>query len=323
MKTNRTGRVIELLTILQSQRNYTIPDLAEILKTSQRTIFRDLKDLKESGLICHPDSKKRDLKSFLPVFALSKDEAFSLLLLLHKARHHIRLPFNAATLTATLKIESSLLPGIRQFCASTLHNISVRPAPQITMDSLDSVFSRLLDAIQRRQTLSIRYNLPFEQKDVITDLHPYHLVYAEQSWHTIGESSFHRTVHTFKLNQIKRINPLDKYFCEDKKFDLKEYFGYAWSLLREGRIYVVELRFRPEIAEDVADVQWHETQTVSFEKDGSAILRFRVDGLNEIIWWILSYGDQVEVMAPRVLRQRVVEIARRIADSSKAESTNS
>jgi predicted DNA-binding transcriptional regulator YafY len=98
-------------------------------------------------------------------------------------------------------------------------------------------------------------------------------------------------------------------------FDLREYFGYAWSLLREGQIYEVELRFCPRIAAEVAETQWHETQTAFFENDGSAVLKFRVDGLNEITWWILGYGNQVEVLAPRALRQRIAQIALKIADS--------
>lgn len=33
-------------------------------------------------------------------------------------------------------------------------------------------------------------------------------------------------------------------------------------------------------------------------------------GLGEIIWWILGYGDQVQVLTPKVLRNRVVEMAK-------------
>jgi len=121
-----------------------------------------------------------------------------------------------------------------------------------------------------------------------------------------GKSSFHGAKH--------RLSPLDKYFVEDEKFDLREYFDYAWSLLRQGRIYDVELRFSPQIAAEVAEVRWHNTQTVSFEDDGAATLKFRVDGLNEITWWILGYGDQVEVLSPPVLRQKIAQIASKQAD---------
>ena len=98
-------------------------------------------------------------------------------------------------------------------------------------------------------------------------------------------------------------------------FDLSEYFGFAWSLLREGQIDEVELRFCPEIAAEVADTQWHETQITTFENDGSAVLEFHVDGLNEITWWILGYGDKVEVLAPKVLKQWIAQIMSKIADS--------
>jgi predicted DNA-binding transcriptional regulator YafY len=75
------------------------------------------------------------------------------------------------------------------------------------------------------------------------------------------------------------------------------------------------LRFCPEIAAEVAEVQWHKTQTASFEDDGSAVLKFRVDGLNEITWWVLGYGNQVEVLVPKTLRQRIAQITSKIADS--------
>ena len=55
-----------------------------------------------------------------------------------------------------------------------------------------------------------------------------------------------------------------------------------------------------------------------FENDGSAVLKFRVDGLDEITWWILSYGDKVEVLAPYTLRQRIAQIASRMANSQRA-----
>ena len=53
-------------------------------------------------------------------------------------------------------------------------------------------------------------------------------------------------------------------------------------MMPEGRLYNVKLRFLPEVAHGIAEVQWHSTQTVTFEDDGSAIVQFRVDGLNEI-----------------------------------------
>jgi predicted DNA-binding transcriptional regulator YafY len=295
-----------------------------MLGKSHRTVYRDLKELEGAGLPCRFDTRQRcyvfDHQSPLPTLALSKDEAFSLLLLLREASHNIRFPFAYPAQLLSLKIESCLRREVRQFCDASFRFISISSAPKARMDLLDKIFAQVLEAIQVKRVLAIHCYLPAEQRSVAMDLNPYHLVYSAHTWYAIGESSFHKAAHTFKLDHITQLSPLDRYFVEDEKFDLREYFGYAWSLLREGQIYEVELRFCPGIATDVAEVQWHQTQTASFEDDGSVVLKFRVDGLNEIIWWILGYGDQVEVLAPKVLRQRIAQIASRIVDSQQADA---
>ena len=79
----------------------------------------------------------------------------------------------------------------------------------------------------------------------------------------------------------------------------------------------VKLRFLPEVAASVAKIQWHSTQTTEFLEDGSVILRFHVDGLAEIVWWILSYGDKVRVLAPAALRDKVIEIAQKTISANQ------
>jgi proteasome accessory factor B len=39
-----------------------------------------------------------------------------------------------------------------------------------------------------------------------------------------------------------------------------------------------------------------------------------VDGLGEITWWILGYGDQVEVISPAGLRKSVIGVAKSVLD---------
>jgi len=71
------------------------------------------------------------------------------------------------------------------------------------------------------------------------------------------------------------------------------------------------------VAKNVAEVQWHQTQQAQWHEDGSVTLAFRVDGINEISWWVLSYGDQVQVISPAVLRNKVVERAKKMIENHK------
>jgi predicted DNA-binding transcriptional regulator YafY len=61
----------------------------------------------------------------------------------------------------------------------------------------------------------------------------------------------------------------------------------------------------------VAETTWHHTQRVVRNEDGSATLSFRVDSLEEIVGWVLSWSGAVEVVRPLELRQLVVERLRR------------
>jgi predicted DNA-binding transcriptional regulator YafY len=88
-------------------------------------------------------------------------------------------------------------------------------------------------------------------------------------------------------------------------------------MIPEGKIHRIKLQFAPKVARNVAEVKWHNTQETTFNEDDSLAAEFRVDGLGEISWWILGYGDQAEVLAPTALRKRIAQIAQRMAKLNK------
>lgn len=289
-----------------------------MLNVSKRTLFRDMKELSKNGIRCYYNRKncsyEIDSKSFLPKLNLTLKEAEGLLLLLHKVRNHLHFPFKNSAFLAALKIENLLPATTKRHCNAVLRNISVRPEPQVQMDLLDETFSVLQEAIVKKAVVRLHYRLN-SGREKETDLEPYHLFYGDYGWHVIGKSSFHKRIRTFKLNSIKALEALNKCFADGHDFDIHEYFGRAWLMKPEGRLYNIKLRFSPQVARTVAQSQWHSTQTVTRNNDGSAIIEFRVDGLGEITWWILSYGNQVQVLTPRILRERITKIAENIINS--------
>ena len=51
------------------------------------------------------------------------------------------------------------------------------------------------------------------------------------------------------------------------------------------------------------------TQDVIWNDDGTITFKFAVDGLDEIVWWILSMGPHCVVKKPKELAQRVKLLA--------------
>ena len=71
------------------------------------------------------------------------------------------------------------------------------------------------------------------------------------------------------------------------------------------------LRFAARVATRVLEATWHPSQAVDTEADGSLRWSATVSGTIEIRLWILSWGDDVEVLAPRSLRDDVGATLRR------------
>ncbi|MFA5251742.1 MAG: WYL domain-containing protein [Phycisphaerae bacterium] len=314
MKTSRISRAVRLLTTLQSGESYAVGDLAKMFGTSRRTVFRDLKELQTVGVPYRYNAKAGsyiiDPEFFLPPIDLNLQEALGLLLLVHKAGSQIQMPFKNSALLAALKIENNLPPKIRQYCNASMQNISIRVDPQAPTNLLDKTFTQLQKAIAGKIKVSMRYRSLFEGRILDVELCPYHLMYNRRAWYVLGLSGLHKSVRMFKLNRIIELNNTEKHFIDGENFDLYDFLGRAWSMIPEGKIYNIKLRFLPMVADNVAEVQWHSTQKVTRNSDGSATVEFRVDGIREIAWWVLGYGDQVQVLAPKSLRNKVLETAK-------------
>jgi len=311
---------MQILTTLQAGKSYAVSDFSKMFGTSRRTIFRDLKELQAIGVPYRYDPRTSgymiEPEFFLPPVDLNLQEAMMLLLLLHKLSDQLQFPYKNSALLAALKIENNLPAKVRQYCNKALRNISIRVGAKTLFQhsaGLGKTFAQLRQAIVKKRIVKICYHSLSEGTIIDVELCPYHLLYNNQDnnqvWYVLGRSSLQKSVYAFKLSRIRDLKTTNRCFMGDEKFDLYEYFGNAWSMIPEGKIYNIKLRFLPEVANNVAEVQWHSTQKVTHNIDGSATVQFRVDGLGEIAWWILGYGDHVQVLAPKVLRRKVARIA--------------
>jgi predicted DNA-binding transcriptional regulator YafY len=310
---------MQILTTLQAGQSCTVEDLSRMFGTSRRTVFRDLKELQAMGVPYHYDPRtgRYTIESgyFLPPADLNLQEALALLLLTQKVSHQIQLPFRKSALLAALKIESNLPAEIRDYCTNVLRHIWTRTdAKALSRQNarFDKIFARLQKAIAKKQKVSVIYRPPLEEETITIELCPYHLLYENGAWHILGRTSLHDKVRTFELNHIQDMQPTGQCYLDDEDFDVSEFLRRAWSTVPEGQIHHVKLLFLPKVADDVAEVTWHHSQKVTRNDDGSALVEFRVDGLSEITWWVLGYGDQVRILSPKSLRKRVLEIAENV-----------
>ncbi|HEX3870316.1 MAG TPA: WYL domain-containing protein, partial [Pirellulales bacterium] len=131
--------------------------------------------------------------------------------------------------------------------------------------------------------------------------------------------SLHRAVRTFNIGRILSLEPLDETFKIPRGFRIERVLRNAWNLMAErGPDHDVTIHFDKMVAQNVAEVMWHNTQRIDFHDDGSIDFHVKVSGLTEISWWVLGYGDQAIVVRPQKLRDMIVHRCRNLVKRYEA-----
>jgi predicted DNA-binding transcriptional regulator YafY len=315
MNIKRITRLLKLLQTLQSGSGQNVDGLAKSCGVSRRTMFRDLDALRHSGVPIEfdADSDRYSIPGahFLPPVNFTAAEALSLMALAIEFGRDGRLPFQEPAHSAVMKLEGSLPPGLREQLRDISRAIGTRPAPVSTINEKCGVYRQLVEARAKCRVIRIEYDSLTEWERITTKLRVYQLLFCRHSWYAIGRSSLHGEVRTFNVSRVANLEMLPESYTIPKNFSLERHFRNAWYFIPgPGPDENVVVRFQPLVARNVAEVIWHKTQRVEFQDDGTLLFRAQVSGINEIVWWILGYGDQAEVLQPLKLRRLVAHRAR-------------
>ncbi len=317
MKTSRLYRVLRLITLLHSRRGYGVDQLAAELDVSRRTVFRDLNMLEQAHIPYYFDEDaggyQLAAEFFLPAVNLTLPESLSLLALTGtRGNGGGHLPLVRQAHLAAGKIESTLPQQVRDYIGSLAGKMTVRQAAAADHAGFDDIFDAFTMAIADRRVCKVHYESFFDGKTLSLHLRPLKLSFIERAWYLFAFSETHEEIRTFKLVRVRSMTVLKRQFSTPGVEAADDHLGQAWNMIPEGVVHDVHLHFEPKVARNVAEVRWHQSQRVEFNEDGSCEFHVHVDGLGEISWWVIGYGDQVTVHKPNALAERIVGMARGI-----------
>ena len=320
MKYTRVHRLFRLITQIQGSSGLNAKRLADRCETSERNIYRDIKMLEGAGVpVSHdPDSGgytiRRDF--FLRPVDLTLEEAMAVVMLADRVGAQEQIPHVAEAGRAAEKLLAILPRPIGDLISELMPRVEVSLA-QTSNEPTADVNCSMRDAIVRRRALECEYESPnrkLRDDAGIFRFDPYALYFGQRAWYVVGFHHGRNEIRTLKLCRFTRCKSIDKpYFIPDD-FSLDHHFGQAWRMMPSGTIHNIKLHFGSTVAETVADTHWHDTQEIHWLDDGSIHATFEVDGLEEIIWWILSYGPHCRVMQPVELAERVRKLQESAAE---------
>lgn len=312
MDYGRIHRLLKILTLIQGEKGWTPKRLALECGTTERTIYRDLKMLEGAGIpyFFDPETSgyrvRRDF--FMPPVQLTLDESLALAALAERIGGGEQVPFTDAAAKAIRKVRSGLPQSIRNELEKIEDHVAIKLAAASPPEAAKDVYQTVQAALSRKVALRCRYDsLTKDSQRAAAEFvfKPYTLFFSQRAWYVVGHHGGRGEVRCLKLNRFTKLELTSQSFAIPKSFSLDKHLGNAWRMIRGKSTYTVELWFDPQFADTVSDTHWHRSQEIEWNGDESITFRCRVDGLEEIVWWVLGYGPHCVVRKPKELAEQV------------------
>jgi len=168
---------------------------------------------------------------------------------------------------------------------------------------------KLAEAWMSRRKIKISYKA-LEKEEVKDHLiEPYFIQPATtgRSSYLIAHSDRSSKLLVFKVERIENIQETSETYSVPADFNANEYLSSAWGISVEGEAKTVKLKFKPDVARIVEESIWHPTQVLEKLKNGSVVMTLQVMDTIEFFRWILGWGEDVEVLEPKEIRDAVIE----------------
>ena len=283
--------------------------LAQAYEVSSKTIQRDLDFLRqrwEAPLAYDPQRRGYHYTQEnygLPALHVNEGEMVGLLLARQGLEAYRNTPVHDSLMAVFQKLADVLPDKVSVDAAWLGERITVLPEQHAIIDP-DS-WNLVCRALQLSRSLYFDYRKPRDPTAGRRQADPYHLTHYQGAWYLLAYCHSRRRILTFALSRISKVELQDRTFLVPEDFKLADSRRNSFGIFQGQKVYQVDLRFNSSAAPYVVERIWQPDQGITSHKDGSLTLSLPTTDLIEIKRWVLSWGEEVKVLAPEKLQEEV------------------
>jgi predicted DNA-binding transcriptional regulator YafY len=173
-----------------------------------------------------------------------------------------------------------------------------RPVPPVRFEIVGS-------ALVKRQRLELVYLTRSRNTRSVREVSPQRLVHYRNAWYLDAWCHGTASLRVFALDAIEDARLINRRARSLPMATVEKTLGNGYGIYRGNRLRWAVLRFSPEAARWVRAELWHPEQQAEELADGRYELRLPFSETPELEMDILRHGEQVEVISPPGLRERI------------------
>ncbi len=175
-----------------------------------------------------------------------------------------------------------------------------------------SFLQPITSAINSNTSLSIHYDSVRSGRSTWRIINPLHLHCRFGTWYLIGWCHTRKETLLFRTDRISEVKATSKVF-KPSNFDIEEYLAGSLQVFRGTDPINVELRVRGLSIRWFNERKFHSSQTIApLANTEYSQVRLCVVHGPDLENWILSWGEEVEVVGPKELREAIAKRTRKM-----------
>lgn len=305
--------MIRIHELLQAEKYPNCGTLAVEFEISAKTVQRDIDFMRDQWELpiaycaLHRGFHYTGPVSQLPGLTVSQGELVALLVAQKAIEQYRGTPFERPIARAFDKLAAAMDAEQGISIHRLAEAFSFKPASLAQSEMKN--FTAISEAVLQSKELAFDYRAlsSGSQGDSSRRLQPYHLGCIADQWYVIGHDPDRRGIRTFALPRMSRVRITKATFQRPADFSPEKILGDSFSAFESRKPEKVHLRLSPLAARLAAERKWHPSQTLTQRADGQADLLLTVGVAPDLENWILSWGEQAEVLAPLSLRERMAQ----------------
>ena len=290
--------------------------LADELEVSSKTIQRDIDFMRDQlGLPIEYDQLNfgfiyTEPVTHFPSIEVSEGEVVALFVAQKALEQYHGTSFEKPLQTAFEKIADGLKDRIKFKWGDVDSAVSFRGIG-ISVADLE-LFETVSRAVLDSHELVFEYKKLGSNRFEDRRVQSYHLGCVENQWYLFAFDLARQQLRTFALPRMRNARNTKMRFSRPADFSINDHLGGSFGVFKGKAKHQVRICFDAFAARLVSERQWHTSQKMKRLSEGRLELTMKLDSLEEIERWVLSWGAHARVLEPLELKNRISAVANAI-----------
>jgi predicted DNA-binding transcriptional regulator YafY len=316
-----TSRILRLLSLLQTHRDWSGSELAGRLDVSPRTIRRDIDRLRELGYPVHASAGvaggyRLQAGASMPPLLLDDEEAVAIAVGLRFAAGGSVAGIDDASVRALAKVEQ-VLPSRLRRRVNALQTYTVPMTyggggPTVDPDTLICIVQACRDLERLRFDYTAKDGV-----DTKRLVEPHRLVSAGRRWYLVCWDVDRHDWRTFRVDRLSGCTAEGIHF-HPRELPAEDAAAYVQSAIASTYTkYPLEVRLRAPL-KDLKDKVRPQDGTLEEIDENTTLLKASGDSLEWMAAWMGWFGCDFEILQPPELIDYVRNLAGRLEKSTQS-----